>query len=174
MGKLIYREEAWKKVGATDSQSPSGASEADVEVWTMDEHRLGLAGAGCVPRGTTDCSGELVFSVAMAVWLCSPSGEKRIGFCPKLISTCSIGYWHFANILALARTSKSFWRWIAGWHTSSQVEVPEGIHLEFMPSHSPELQPAELWPLTNEAVANQLFQTLDDLKRCFFSAAVPY
>lgn len=30
----------------------------------------------------------------------------------------------------------------AGWHTSQQVEIPEGIHLEFMPSHSPELQPA--------------------------------
>jgi len=56
----------------------------------------------------------------------------------------------------------------AGWHTSSQVEVPEG-HLEFMPSHSPELQPAErLWPLTNEAVANQLFQTLDDLEEVLF------
>lgn len=57
----------------------------------------------------------------------------------------------------------------AGWHTSSQVEVPEGIHLEFMPSHSPELQPAErLWPLTNEAVASQLFQTLDDLEEVLF------
>lgn len=29
----------------------------------------------------------------------------------------------------------------AGWHTSEQVKVPEGIHLELMPSHSPELQP---------------------------------
>jgi len=48
-------------------------------------------------------------------------------------------------------------------------------YLEFMPSHSPELQPAErLWPLTNEAVANQLFQTLDDLEEVLFSAAVPY
>ena len=27
----------------------------------------------------------------------------------------------------------------AGWHTSPQVRVPEGLHLEFMPSHSPEL-----------------------------------
>jgi transposase len=43
----------------------------------------------------------------------------------------------------------------AGWHAGGEVEVPEGIHLEFLPSGSPELQPAErLWPLTNEAVAN--------------------
>ena len=36
----------------------------------------------------------------------------------------------------------------AGWHTGGEVEVPEGIHLEFLPSGSPELQPAErLWVL---------------------------
>ncbi len=36
----------------------------------------------------------------------------------------------------------------AGWHTGKEVEVPEGIHLEFLPSGSPELQPVErLWPL---------------------------
>jgi len=29
----------------------------------------------------------------------------------------------------------------AGWHTSEQVKIPEGMHLEFLPSHSPELQP---------------------------------
>jgi len=45
MGKLIYRSRKRKKVGATDSQSPSEHPEADVEVWTMDEHRLGPAGA---------------------------------------------------------------------------------------------------------------------------------
>ena len=38
-----------------------------------------------------------------------------------------------------------------------------------MPSHSPELQPAErLWPLTNEAVANKLFQSLDELEEVLF------
>lgn len=57
----------------------------------------------------------------------------------------------------------------AGWHTSKQLEVPEGIHLEFMPSHSPELQPAErLWPLTNEPIANELFETLDELEEVLF------
>jgi transposase len=44
----------------------------------------------------------------------------------------------------------------AGWHTANkEVEIPEGIHLEFLPSGSPELMSAErLWPLTNEALAN--------------------
>jgi hypothetical protein len=27
----------------------------------------------------------------------------------------------------------------AGWHTGKEVEVPEGIHLEFLPAGSPEL-----------------------------------
>ncbi len=53
----------------------------------------------------------------------------------------------------------------AGWHTGKEVEVPEGIHLEFLPSGSPELQPAErLWPLTNEALANRLFEEIDELE----------
>jgi len=53
----------------------------------------------------------------------------------------------------------------AGWHTGKEVEVPEGIHLGFLPSGSPELQPAErLWPLTNEAVANGLFEEIEELE----------
>ena len=43
--------------------------------------------------------------------------------------------------------------------------MPEGIHLESLPARSPELQPAErLWPLANEAVANRLFEDLDELE----------
>ena len=37
--------------------------------------------------------------------------------------------------------------------------------IEFLPSGSPELQPAErLWPLTNEAVANGLFEEIEQLE----------
>ena len=60
----------------------------------------------------------------------------------------------------------------AGWHTGGEVEVPEGIDLKFLPSGSPELQPAErLWPLTNEAIANRPFEEIEELeealvKRC--------
>lgn len=31
----------------------------------------------------------------------------------------------------------------AGWHTSDQMTVPENICLEFLPPHSPELNPTE-------------------------------
>lgn len=54
----------------------------------------------------------------------------------------------------------------AGWHTAKKLRVPEGIHLEFLPSHSPELQPSErLWPLSNEGVANRHFEQMDDLEQ---------
>ena len=52
----------------------------------------------------------------------------------------------------------------AGWHSSQELVVPEGIHLLFLPPYSPELQPCErLWPLTNEGVANRSFPSLDEL-----------
>jgi transposase len=61
----------------------------------------------------------------------------------------------------------------AGWHTGKEVEVPEGIHLEFLPSGSPELQPAErLWPLTNEAVANRLFEQIGELEEVLMERCV--
>src|SRR4051812_32588568 len=61
----------------------------------------------------------------------------------------------------------------AGWHTGGKVEVPEGIHLEFLPSGSPELQPAErLWPLTNEALANQLFEEIEEVEEALVERCV--
>src|SRR5204863_5757258 len=49
----------------------------------------------------------------------------------------------------------------ASWHRSQQVVRPTGLHLLFLPPYSPELQPAErLWPLTDETLANQHFDTL--------------
>jgi transposase len=52
-----------------------------------------------------------------------------------------------------------------GWHTGGELTVPEGIHLEYLPAYSPELQPAErLWPLCNEGVANRLFATIQELE----------
>ena len=52
----------------------------------------------------------------------------------------------------------------AGWHVSQDLEVPDGIELMFLPPYSPEIQPVErLWTLTDEPLANEYFQTLDDL-----------
>jgi hypothetical protein len=67
----------------------------------------------------------------------------------------------------------------AGWHVSGDLVVPPGIELAFLPSYTPELQPAEhLWPLADEAVANKHFASLEDLdaalgERCRTLAAMP-
>ena len=54
----------------------------------------------------------------------------------------------------------------AGWHISGDLVVPKGIELAFLPSYTPELQPAEhLWPLADEAVANKHFATLEGPRR---------
>ena len=49
----------------------------------------------------------------------------------------------------------------------------KGIHLEFLPSHSPELQPSErLWPLTNEGVANRHFEQIADQEEALVDRCV--
>jgi hypothetical protein len=61
----------------------------------------------------------------------------------------------------------------AGGHTGGEARVPEGIHLEFLPSGSPELQPAErLWPLTNEALANGLFEEIEEIEQTLLERCV--
>ncbi|HEV2458308.1 MAG TPA: transposase [Ktedonobacterales bacterium] len=53
----------------------------------------------------------------------------------------------------------------AGGHTSLRLRVPDHVHLLFLPAYSPELNPAEhRWPLTNTALANRHFPSIDDLE----------
>ncbi len=56
----------------------------------------------------------------------------------------------------------------AGWHASQQITPPESMRFVFLPSYSPELQPAErLWPLPNDVVANRSFPILETLAEAF-------
>jgi len=53
----------------------------------------------------------------------------------------------------------------AGYHTSPLVQVPEGLHLVFLPPYSPELQPAEhLWHYTDQPLLNAHFPTIEALE----------
>jgi hypothetical protein len=57
----------------------------------------------------------------------------------------------------------------AGWHTSKDLMVPQGITLVFQPSHSPEVQPCErLWVLTDEVIENRCFAHLAEVESCLF------
>ncbi len=59
----------------------------------------------------------------------------------------------------------------AGWHTSKKItqNLPSGLHLEFLPPYSPELQPAErLWLIVDEPLANRSFVNLEELETVLY------
>lgn len=144
---------------------------ATVELWAMDEHRIGLK------------------PVLRKQW--APKGERPI------VTVQPRYQWQYLYAFVCPATGATFWLLIpfvsvtaanhafadfaravgagpqkriillldqAGWHVSAQVVIPEGIHLVFLPPRSPELQPAEhLWRLTDTVLANKHFATLADL-----------
>jgi transposase len=146
--------------------------QAQVELWATDEHRIGLkpllhrvwAPIGQRPIALVQhrfawrylvgfvhpASGRTVFHLASSVTIPLFEAElaafaQQVGAGPRK-----------QIVLVLDR---------AGWHTSLKLPVPEHVHLLFLPAYSPELQPAEhLWPLTNTALANKHFATIEDLE----------
>lgn len=146
--------------------------EATVELWTTDEHRIGLkpllrkiwAPIGQRPTAVVQhrfawrylvgfvhpASGRTLFHLATAVSIPLFEAElaafaRQVGAGPKK-----------KIVLVLDR---------AGWHTSQRLRVPDHVYLHFLPPYSPELQPAEhLWPLTNEPLINRHFDSIDELE----------
>ena len=54
----------------------------------------------------------------------------------------------------------------AGWHRAKRLPVPPNVRLHFLPPCTPELQPVEpYWSLVREAVANETYDRLGDLRR---------
>jgi len=145
---------------------------AQVELWAMDEHRVGLkpiirrvwARRGRRPIIRVQQRYEWLYLYG---FVHPESGESQWLLLPSVnVEVFSIALAHFAQevgagpdrhvILVLDR---------AGWHESGEVAIPKGIHLVFLPPYSPELQPCvRLWPLSNEAIANRRFETLDELQ----------
>jgi hypothetical protein len=160
--------------------------EAKVELWSQDEHRIGLKP---ILRRVWARKGTRVRAVVRPryQWMYlygfvePQSGKTSWLLMPTVNTTAfSLALSAFAQeqgvgpnkhmLLVLDQ---------AGWHKSRDLVVPEGLHLLFLPSHAPELQPAErLWPLTNEPLANRAFRSLDELEdvqaeRCRWLQAHP-
>ncbi len=146
---------------------------AKVELWCEDEARLGLkpiirkVWSPIGQRPTVKVHQRYEWSYLYAFARPS-SGEVHWLILPTVnAEVFSLALENFAKevgagnrkriILVLDR---------AGWHTAkNKLKVPEGIHLEFLPSHSPELQPSErLWALSNEGVANRHFEEIEELE----------
>lgn len=145
---------------------------AKIEVWSQDEHRLGLqpiirkvwARRGQRPVVSVEPRYEWVYLYG---FVCPVSGEVFWLLLPTVnILVFNLALAEFAKAIG-AGPDKQIILVLdgAGWHGSPQVVVPTGIELLFLPAYSPELQPTEkLWPLTNEGVANKHFKSLDELE----------
>lgn len=160
--------------------------ERPVEVWAFDEHRVGLKPIlrrQWAPKGQRPTAlGQHRYKWLYLYGFVHPSTRAVVWFVCSAVDTDLLS----AVLAAFARAVGAGKDKLvvlvldqAGWHVSGRLVVPDGIVLEFLPSYTPELQPAErLWPLTNEAVANQHFATLNALDtalsaRCSALAAMP-
>src|SRR5215213_7334908 len=154
--------------------------EAEVQLWAEDEARLGLkpvvrrvwAPVGERPvarfeRGYkwTYLYGFVRPESGKVFWLILPTVNTELFSLALGEFAKEVGAGKDKRILLVVEK--------AGWHTGGEMEVPEGIHLEFLPSGSPELMPAErLWPLTNEAVANGLFEEIEEIEQTLLHRCV--
>lgn len=160
--------------------------QASVELWAMDEHRIGLkpilrrvwAPKGATVNAPVAQRYEWMYVFAFvhpqsgqSYWLLLPSVNVEVFSRALATFADKVGGGSDKRIvLVLDR---------AGWHSSAQLKLPESIHLMFLPPYSPEVQPAErLWPLSNEPLANRVFTSLDELEeaqaeRCRWLQAHP-
>jgi len=153
---------------------------AKVELWCEDEHRLGLkpilrkvwSPVGQRPHAKVHQRYEWTYLYAFARpktgrvhWLILPTVSAE---------AFSIALENFAGEVGASRRKRILLVLDkAGWHKANKLRVPEGIHLEFLPARSPELQPAErLWPLSNEGVANRHFETMEQLEQALVERCV--
>ena len=160
--KLPHRKAEFEK------QFPS----ATVEVWSFDEHRLGLkpiirkvwAPVGERPIAEVNHRYEWTYLYG---FVHPRSGKTEWFILPRVNTT----WFNLALKTFAAQTGAGADKQIllvidgAGWHRSKDLVVPEGIHLEILPPYSPELQPAErLWRLADEPLVNRAFDQLEQLE----------
>ncbi|MDB9427131.1 IS630 family transposase [Microcystis aeruginosa CS-564/01] len=154
---LEAQEEWKKKLAAQVERIQLENTDATVEIWDEDEHRLGLHP---VTRRLWVETGEL--AIAKVNW-------KREWLWLYAFVQPQTGetYWWllpYVNTELFERVLEDFAEHFgvgkekpvivpldqAGWHLSEKLKVPFGIHLLPLPAYSTELQPAErLWPLVN-------------------------
>lgn len=144
----------------------------EVELWTCDEHRLGLL--PCLRRVWAPKGERPIVKVQHTYeWLylyafVQPQTGKTIWYILPELNTIAFQLVlnNFAKAVS-ASTDKHILLMLdqAPWHTAKALELPEGIEPVLQPAYSPELQPAErLWLLSAETLCNQSFPSLDQLQ----------
>src|SRR3954467_14787834 len=170
------------EVGERREREPGRA----VEVWAFDEHRLGLRPVlrrQWAPKGQRPIAvGHPRYEWLYLYGFVHPDTGEVVWFVCSTVDAELLGAVLAAFAAAVGAGEGKLVILVldnAGWHVSGDLVVPPGIELAFLPSYTPELQPAEhLWPLADEAVANKHFATLKDLdaalsERCRTLADMP-
>jgi transposase len=144
-----------------------------VEVWAEDEARLRLKPItrrvwwlkGCRPTSSGRTKYEWLYVYGFAR---PATGETFTAILPRVnVERMAAALAAFAahadpggtKVLVLVVDN-------TGWHTAKRLTVPANVRLHFLPPCTPELQPVEpFWGLVREAVANDTFDRLADLRR---------
>jgi hypothetical protein len=144
-----------------------------IELWAMDEHRVGLipilrrvwAPRGRRPRAVVRPRYQWLYLVG---FVHPESGKTSFWIVPELTAAV------FASVFAAFVEEQGFnenKRLLlvldgAGWHTGAAVRIPPGTRFIQQPAYSPELQPSErLWPISNEPLANRSFKSIQELEK---------
>jgi transposase len=143
---------------------------AQVELWAMDEHRIGLKPilrkVWCLDGKRPLAPVQHRYEWRYLVGFVHPASGRTIF---HLATSVSVPLFE-AELAAFATAvGASPSRQIvlvldrAGWHSTQRLRVPDHVHLLFLPPYSPELQPAEhLWPLTNTPLFNRHFTNIEE------------
>jgi transposase len=143
-----------------------------IEVWSFDEHRVGLkpiirkvwAPIGERPSAVVCHRYEWVYLYG---FVNPPTGKTEWFIIPRVnIEWLNLVLENFACASG-AGQSKTILLVMdrAGWHVSARVVTPSEIYVEYLPAYSPELQPAErLWSMTDEPLVNKSFDKIQDLE----------
>jgi len=145
---------------------------ARVTLWAEDEHRLGLlpvARRVWAPKGQRPTAhvGRRYEWLYVYGFVRPSTGQSWWCQLPRVtMEAMELALATFAHDEGIDATHRAVLVVDqAGWHISEDLIRPEGIELVFLPSYSPELQPAErLWPLVDEPLANRAFADLDGLE----------
>jgi transposase len=146
--------------------------QATVELWAVDEHRIGLKPivrkVWTLPGQRPIAPVEHRYDWRYLVGFVHPASGRTVWHQATTVNidVFSVELEAFAQAVG-AGPAKQIVLVLdgAGWHDSPKVRVPEHVHLLFLPPYSPELQPAEhLWSLTDTVLVNRHFASVEDLE----------
>jgi DDE superfamily endonuclease len=172
-------QNALKKLEDAAAEEKQQYPEASVEIWAMDEHRIGLKP---ITRRIWAPKGQRPIALGnhryewLYVWgFVEPETGNTVwnisnGVCKELFERILADFAKSVQAGKMKRIILQLDQ--AGWHGPKNLTLPDGIRLVFQPAHSPELQPAEhLWPFVDEPLVNVCFESIQELdktvgKRC--------